>query len=326
MAACVAPRTGGVPVTPSTVSRAVAVVETPSPAAVALAHRTPDPDPVSALPRARLAISRVALVVSVVGAFALLLLFYEFVLSGIPAARTQAELTATFKQAVPTTTLDLPSTTPEEGTPVALLRIPRIGLTQVVVEGSSPSDLKIGPGHLSASPLPGEYGNSVIEGRRTTYGAPFGAIDSLHRGDTVSVATGQGAFTYTVSSIKRVSPGQPDVVSPTKDSRLTLVTSNPPFIATGRLAVIAKLKGEPVAVPTRPATVAESPDLGLAPDPIGLTVGLLWLILLVAFAYAAWRWRHRFPRSVLYLLAAPVVATLALLAYANLDGLLPGTM
>ncbi|MBV8527581.1 MAG: class E sortase [Candidatus Dormibacteraeota bacterium] len=285
------------------------------------------PEQASAQPwSARAVVQRVALIVTAAGVLAGLLLAYEFSLSSLPQQRLQAELLATFKQAVPTTTLDIPSTTPADGTPVALLRVPRRGIAQVVVEGSSPSDLKLGPGHLSASPMPGEYGNAVIAGRRTTYGAPFGRLPSLRRGDAIYVTTGQGAFTYIVSKVEHASSSQPDVVDASKDSRLTLFTSDPALIATGRLAVVAKLQGDPIALDKRPATLLDAGQLGLAGDPIGLALGIVWLNALIAVVVIGWRLRHRLPRSVLYLFAAPVITTLALLMFANLDSLLPGTM
>lgn len=270
---------------------------------------------------------RGGVVATAIGLLALLFLVYEFQLSQLPAARQQAELLRGFKQSVPTTTLDLSSARLTEGSAVALLRIPKRGIGQsVVVEGSTPSDLKLGPGHLSASPLPGEYGNSVIEGRRTTYGSPFGKLESVHKGDRIDVSTGQGAFTYTVTKVQHLSPGDPDVVSASNSSELTLVTSDPAFFASGRLAVIAKLDGDPIAVPSRPPQLEDNLQLGVVGDPFGLAVGMLWLTMLVVASYAAWRLRHRMPRTVLYLYAAPVITTLSLLTYANLDNLLPGTL
>lgn len=275
----------------------------------------------------RLAVGRIAAVVTAISVLAALLLAYEFWFSSIPAARAQAELLAAFQEAVPTTTLDSPASTPVEGAPIALLSIPRLNLnSEVVVEGSSASDLKMGPGHLSASPLPGEYGNAVILGRRTTYGSPFGGIGSLHKGDTIKVATGQGAVTYKVSKVERIGPGKQDVVGDTKDSRLTLVTSDPALVPTGRLAVVATLKGKPLAVPTRPAALEDIGQLGLTGDFGGLVLGLVFLELLTGAVILTWLLRRRVPRAVLYLFAAPVMTTLVVLTFANLDSLLPGTM
>jgi sortase A len=277
-------------------------------------------------PESRLTLRRLAHTLTALGALAALLLAYEFLLSGIPQARTQAELLSAFKQEVPTTTLDSPSSAPAEGGPVALLAIPSIGLQQVVVEGTSPEDLKDGPGHLRAAPLPGEFGNAVIEGRRTTYGAPFGSLHQLHAGDIIKVTTGQGLVVYVVTTVTHVNVGQPDPASPTLDSRLTLLTSDPAYVSSGELAVTAKLQGEPLAVATRPPVLTGTGDLGLSGDPIGLGFGLIWLELLAAAAWLAWRLRTRLPGSILYMFAAPVMLAMALLAFSNLDSLFPGTM
>ena len=68
------------------------------------------------------------------------------------------------------------------GDPVAVLDIPSIGIhDMVVVEGSAPEDLTLGPGHLRNTPLPGQLGLSVIYGRRVTFGAPFARLGDLHR-------------------------------------------------------------------------------------------------------------------------------------------------
>ena len=65
------------------------------------------------------------------------------------------------------------------GAPVAVLGIPGIGITDmVVVEGTSPEELMAGPGHLRNTPLPGQLGLSVIFGRRVTFGAPFARLAS----------------------------------------------------------------------------------------------------------------------------------------------------
>ena len=51
--------------------------------------------------------------------------------------------------------------------------IPTIGVSDVFVEGTGAGDLRKGPGHYPATPLPGERGTVAIAGHRTTYGAPF---------------------------------------------------------------------------------------------------------------------------------------------------------
>jgi len=166
----------------------------------------------------------------------------------------------------------------------------------------------------------------VIEGRRTTYGAPFGRLDQLHAGDRIKLTTGQGAVVYTVSTVKRVTPGQADPVTGTSDSRLTLVTSDPAFFASGQLAVVAKLEGAPLDVPKRTQPPLSTSDLGLAGDRLGLALTPVWAGLLIAAVWLTLRLRRRFPDSVMYMLGAPVVLGLALLTFTSLDRLLPGTL
>ena len=66
----------------------------------------------------------------------------------------------------------------DEGTPFGEMRIPKIGIDQVVFEGVTPGTLRSGPGHMPWTPLPGQPGNAVISGHRTTHGAPFYDLDA----------------------------------------------------------------------------------------------------------------------------------------------------
>ena len=67
------------------------------------------------------------------------------------------------------------------------MQIDRIGLSSVVVEGTNADDLREGPGHYPATPLPGQRGTVGIAGHRTTYGAPFRKIDKVRPGDEIVV-------------------------------------------------------------------------------------------------------------------------------------------
>jgi sortase A len=260
-----------------------------------------------------------------VGIFAALFVVYEFAITPLIEQNAQASLLALFQQTIKTTTLDAPGASPDEGSPVALIGIPSIGLTQVVIEGTTPSDLKTGPGHLMDTPLPGEAGNVVIAGRRTTYGGPFANLDELARGDIVKFDTGQGAVTYIVNTVEHVGAGATDPVLDTPDNRLTLVTSDPAYLASGRLVVEASLQGRPLDVASRRPVLVGTADLGLTGDPLGLALGVVWAELLGLTVYLAWRYRHRWSPEVLYLLAAPVVLILAVLTFSSLDLMLPGT-
>jgi LPXTG-site transpeptidase (sortase) family protein len=251
---------------------------------------------------------------------------YEFLVTGVFYERSQRSLLVGFKQEVPTGRLSAAENASPEGGPIALLKLPTIGAGGVVVEGSSPEDLKEGPGHLRGSPMPGEFGNAVIVGHRTTYGGPFRNLDRMARGDRFTVTTGQGSFVYEVTEVLRTGAGQADPLNGSLDSRLTLVTSNPAYVPDGRLAVVAKLQGEPTSVPDRPRVPVSSSELGLAGDPYGLGLALFWGLLLVAAIWVTWRSARTWPARVRHLLATPLVLALVVLLFASLDRMLPGTM
>nr|MDT0667201.1 sortase [Micromonospora sp. DSM 115978] len=81
---------------------------------------------------------------------------------------------------------------------LAVLRIPEFGdgYAPVVVEGVTVEALELGPGHYPGTALPGEIGNFVVSGHRTTYGAPFSRLDELDAGDPVVVEARDRYFTY----------------------------------------------------------------------------------------------------------------------------------
>ncbi len=163
---------------------------------------------------------------------------------------------------------------PREGEPLAIIDIPRLGTHKVVVEGVSVDDLKRGPGHYLESPMPGNIGNASIAGHRTTYGAPFGRIAELRPGDTISVSTLWGDFTYEIMTAGEATegnsagyvPGDPNaatwIVNPGEtwvlenfgDNRLTLTACHPRYSARQRIIVAARLVDTPAPPPkVRPA-------------------------------------------------------------------------
>jgi sortase A len=139
---------------------------------------------------------------------------------------------------------------PEVGTAFAEIRIPTLdslvdGWT--VVEGVSLSNLKNGAGHMPWTPLPGQPGNSVISGHRTTYGQPFHDLDQLVAGDRIEVETALGVHVYAVRDLQVVKPTDVWVTHPRSGAWLTLTTCNPKFSARERLVVSAELVSGPNA-------------------------------------------------------------------------------
>jgi len=135
---------------------------------------------------------------------------------------------------------------PNPGEGVAIIQIPKIAVDKVVVEGTEVEDLKKGPGHYRDTAFPGQLGNVVISGHRTTYGAPFYRLDELNKGDEILLKDASGTtYKYAVIEKKIVAPTDLSVVVPSTDARLTLTTCNPRFSARQRLIIVAALQGTP---------------------------------------------------------------------------------
>jgi sortase A len=133
------------------------------------------------------------------------------------------------------------------GRPLGRIRIPRLGLSKVIVQGTGPADLKKGPGHYPSTPLPGAPGTVGVAGHRTTYGAPFRTIDKLRPGDRITMEMPYGTFTYRVERTRIVDPSATEVVRRVKHDRLVLTACHPLYSAAQRIVVFAKLAdAEPV--------------------------------------------------------------------------------
>ncbi|MDA0170717.1 class E sortase [Solirubrobacter taibaiensis] len=134
----------------------------------------------------------------------------------------------------------------DDGDAVGRLRIDRIGLSSVVIEGTNADDLRRGPGHYPATPLPGQRGTVGIAGHRTTYGAPFRKIDKVRRGDDIVVTMPYGRFTYRVERTRIVKPTDVWVTQRVSYDRLILSACHPLYSAAERIVVFARLvRSEP---------------------------------------------------------------------------------
>jgi sortase A len=128
-----------------------------------------------------------------------------------------------------------------EGDPVGRLRIGRLGLDMVVVEGTQDTTLKKGPGHYTASALPGMGHLIYVAGHRTTYLAPFAYINNIRVGDYVTFAVPYGTFTYRVTRHYIVRNDQLSVLRDHGREILRLQACHPRFFATHRYIVDAAL-------------------------------------------------------------------------------------
>lgn len=109
--------------------------------------------------------------------------------------------------------------------PVARLLAKGGDIDLIVLAGGSGRTLAFGPGHLSASALPGERGNTVIAGHRDTH---FRFLKDLAVGERlwIEVASGQG-FSYEIVDIDVVDSRRSSLVLDSDEPMLTLVTCYP---------------------------------------------------------------------------------------------------
>ncbi len=280
------------------------------------------------------------------GILILLFVAYQLWGTGILEARAQSELRDDFEtrlEAQPetsSTTDDEPSTTtttlpepppiPPDGEAVGIIRIPKIGVDKVVVEGTTVADLRKGPGHYSGTPLPGQIGNAAIAGHRTTYGAPFGSLDQLAQGDIITVETLSGSFDYRVmrDGVFVVKPSQIEVLDPTpEEATLTLTSCNPKYSARERIVVKAEYDlraNQPQ--PQAPSTESRKPknlDAGLSGSHTSRLPTLLWGLLAAAMGGLWWLVFHRYSRWTTWFAGAIAFAPLLFVFYVFLERVLP---
>ncbi|WP_407286688.1 class E sortase [Streptomyces sp. BP-8] len=140
----------------------------------------------------------------------------------------------------------------------AVLRIPRIGLTAPVAEGTGKAAVlnRGHVGHYPHSAQPGEAGNVALAGHRNTHGEPFRHLDRLRPGDTVVLDTAEARYTYAVRRIlPRTTPGDGTVLAAVPRSGvhpayrftapgayLTLTTCTPDYSSAYRLVVWGVLR------------------------------------------------------------------------------------
>lgn len=138
----------------------------------------------------------------------------------------------------------------KEGDAVARLRIPRLDLTEIVVNGTDAGTLKRGPGRYLGTAMPGEGQLVYIAGHRTTYGAPFAHITRLREGDRVFLELPYGTFEYRVTGHRIVDATELSVLKSKGFEQLALQACHPRFFASQRWIAYAK----PVGVTLQGAT------------------------------------------------------------------------
>jgi sortase A len=130
--------------------------------------------------------------------------------------------------------------------PIGRIVVPKLGLRMVVVEGTTTSALKKGPGRYIIrqryrTTLPGQGGVVAIAGHRTTYGKPFRHIDTMRPGDRVFLEMPYGRFTYIVYRHRIVDAGDWAILGRTGFEKLVLSACHPLHSLKQRWVVFARL-------------------------------------------------------------------------------------
>jgi sortase A len=127
------------------------------------------------------------------------------------------------------------------GQAIGRIIIGRIGLNMVLVQGTDEASLKKGPGHDARTYMPGENRLVYIAGHRTTYLAPFSAINDIRRGDYIRLEMPYATFVYRTVTHRIVPADDLAVLRSPRHEQLELQACHPRFFATHRYIVYARL-------------------------------------------------------------------------------------
>lgn len=121
------------------------------------------------------------------------------------------------------------------------IQIPKIGVDDEMYEGIRMTTLDYGPGHWPGSAMPGQAGNIVVGGHRTSKHRVFRDVDQLVAGDQIIFTDDNGTHVYAVSRVEIVEPTDVWIINPTPTPTATLFACHPPGSTAQRIVVFADL-------------------------------------------------------------------------------------
>ena len=139
----------------------------------------------------------------------------------------------------------------------------------ILVNGTDHDSLKKGPGRDLRTYMPGEGQLIYIAGHRTTYLAPFAHIDSMRRGDLVTLEVPYATFVYRVFRKKIVPSDDLAVLHSQGREVVALQACHPRFFATNRYIVWGRL----MRIEPRGAAAFTPPPTALAAAPLAAAQG-----------------------------------------------------
>jgi sortase A len=104
------------------------------------------------------------------------------------------------------------------------IKIPRIGLSAIVLAGDDDATLRRAVGWVAGTARPDEGGNTALAGHRDTF---FRPLQRVEIDDRVRLVVPPHTYEYRVDSIRVVGPDEVSVLDSTGIEELTLVTCYP---------------------------------------------------------------------------------------------------
>lgn len=135
--------------------------------------------------------------------------------------------------------IPVPTSSPQQA---IRIQIPAINIDAPIVQGDGWEQLKKGVGQHVGSADPGQKGNLVLTAHDDVFGEIFRYIDQLKKGDQIVIYTAIRAYTYVVTGSQVVEPTRVDVMAPTDNPTLTLISCYPYRVDNKRIIVTAELQ------------------------------------------------------------------------------------
>lgn len=107
---------------------------------------------------------------------------------------------------------------------VARIDIPRVHISDIVAEGTSPRVLRVAVGHIAGTALPGQAGNVALAAHRDTF---FRHLGELKAGDLIRITVPGKQYLYSVKFTDVVLPNETWVLQASTGQLLTLITCYP---------------------------------------------------------------------------------------------------
>ena len=127
----------------------------------------------------------------------------------------------------------------KRGEAIGRIKIPRLGVNMILVNGTDHDSLEKGPGRDLRTFMPGQGELVYVAGHRTTYLAPFADIESFRRGDSVTLELPYATFLYRVTRHRIVAATDVSQLKTHHREVLALQACHPRFFASQRYIVYA---------------------------------------------------------------------------------------